>query len=55
MVLLLLGALLMLVPPQHLGTQERQGKLQKAPNLILEEYHPRSMMVAEYHVPPKSK
>ena len=44
-------AILMLIT-QMSQTQERR---QKAPNLVLEEYHPKSMMVAEYHVPPKSK
>lgn len=53
-VCLLLCAFVVFVPLS--STQDRREKaLQKAPNLILEEYHPRSMMVTEYHVPAKSK
>jgi len=53
---LFLGAAVALLVVQYSSTQERRKKeLQKAPNLILEEYHPQSRMVAEYHVPPKSK
>ena len=40
---------------QFSPTQERKTPLQKAPNLVLEEYHPKSMMVADYHIPTKSK
>ncbi len=40
---------------QHIPSQERKKALTKAPNLILEEYHPKSMLVTEYHLPPKPK
>jgi hypothetical protein len=33
----------------------RQTKQQKAPDLILREYHPKSMLVTEYHVPQRAK
>jgi predicted TIM-barrel fold metal-dependent hydrolase len=44
-------AILMLIT-QISPTQERK---QKASNLVLEEYHPKSMMVTEYHIPVRSK
>ncbi len=37
------------------ATQERKKATAKFPNLVLEEYHPKSMMIAEYHVPQKAK
>jgi uncharacterized protein len=40
---------------RHATSQEQSNKQVKAPDLILEEYHPKSMMVTEYHVPPKAK
>jgi predicted TIM-barrel fold metal-dependent hydrolase len=48
----LMGALFCV---RHSSSQEQMNKPAKAPDLILEEYHPKSMMVAEYHVPLKAK
>ena len=53
-----LAVLFLAVPVFFVGqfsSQERSSAPAKAPDLILQEYHPRSMMVTEYHVPPKSK
>lgn len=48
----LMGALFCV---RHSTSLEQPKKLAKAPDLILEEYHPKSMMVTEYHVPAKAK
>ena len=48
----LLGSLFCVRQSTSLGQPPKQAK---APDLILEEYHPKSMMVTEYHVPPKAK
>jgi uncharacterized protein len=48
----LLGSLFCVCQSTSLGQPPKQVK---APDLILEEYHPKSMMVTEYHVPPKAK
>ena len=44
-----------LIYVQSAPTQEAGDKMKKAPSLVLEEYHPKSMMVADYHVPQKAK
>jgi len=41
--------------PCHSLPQESQRNLRKAPDLILREYHPKSVLVTEYHVPRKAK
>ncbi len=38
-----------------LSQPQRQPNPKRAPDLILQEYWPRSMMVTEHHIPPKSK
>jgi hypothetical protein len=52
MLVLALGVALVL-PVQ--SQPPRQAGLQKAPDLILQKYWPKSMMVTQYHVPPRSK
>ena len=43
------------IGPRHSQPQGMQRKLQKAPDLILRNYHPMSMLVTEYHVPQRAK
>jgi predicted TIM-barrel fold metal-dependent hydrolase len=51
----LLFVAMALLTIQTSSSQESKKPLPKAPNLVLEEYHPKSMLVTEYHVSPKSK
>ncbi len=44
-----------LIVPCQSRSQGSSRKLQKAPDLVLREYHPKSMMVTEYHVPQQAK